>query len=362
MPGVSPKPRSRPCTETTPTPSGSTARASGASPTSARPTARTARSSATTSRQGRRSWTDPQDARARSESVLDHCRRELARLHAHAPELPFDFQCGFAGYLGWELKAECGAERAHRSPLPDAALVLCDRLLAFDHQERAVHLVTLADDGWLEETAERLSALAREPTPLPPEPPARGTLRFEPHDDAATLPGEHRGRQARDPRGGDLRGLPDDRAAQRRHAGPADRLPHAARPQRRAVRRVPPARRRLGAQLLAGALPARRPRPHRRIAPDEGHRRAPAGADRRRLRGRRAAPRHQDPRREPDDRRPRAQRPRPRVRARQRRGPRPDGRRVARDRAPDDHRRARPAAAGRRRDRLHPRRLPRPAR
>jgi para-aminobenzoate synthetase len=64
--------------------------------------------------------------------------------------------------------------------------VLCDRLLAFDHQERAVHLVSLTDDGWLDETAARLRSIAREPTPLPPEPPARGTLRFEPHDDAAT--------------------------------------------------------------------------------------------------------------------------------------------------------------------------------
>ena len=121
-----------------------------------------------------------------AESVLDHCRRELARLRADAPELPFDFQCGFAGYLGWELKAECGADQAHRSPLPDAALVFCDRLIAFDHQERAVHLVTLTDDGWLEETAARLRALPHDQVPLPPEPPARGTLRFEPHDDAAT--------------------------------------------------------------------------------------------------------------------------------------------------------------------------------
>jgi para-aminobenzoate synthetase len=126
------------------------------------------------------------DMNTGAERVFDHLRRELARFQAHAPELPFDFQCGYAGYLGWELKAECGAEQAHRSPLPDAALVFCDRLLAFDHQERAVHFVTLTDDGWLEETAERLRTLAREPTPLPPEPPARGTLRFEPHDDAAT--------------------------------------------------------------------------------------------------------------------------------------------------------------------------------
>ncbi|HWT24643.1 MAG TPA: gamma-glutamyl-gamma-aminobutyrate hydrolase family protein, partial [Solirubrobacteraceae bacterium] len=56
----------------------------------------------------------------RSESVLDHCRRELERLRADAPELPFDFVGGFAGYLGFELKAECGGRAAHASPLPDA--------------------------------------------------------------------------------------------------------------------------------------------------------------------------------------------------------------------------------------------------
>src|SRR5918997_1520338 len=79
------------------------------------------------------------------ESVLDYCERELERLRADAPELPFDFTCGFAGYLGYELKAECGGELVHRSSLPDAALVFCDRLIAFDHELRTVHLVALAD-------------------------------------------------------------------------------------------------------------------------------------------------------------------------------------------------------------------------
>ena len=79
------------------------------------------------------------------ESVLDYCERELTRLRADAPELPFDFICGFAGYLGYELKAECGGALVHRSPLPDAALVFCDRLIAFDHDERRVHLLALAD-------------------------------------------------------------------------------------------------------------------------------------------------------------------------------------------------------------------------
>jgi para-aminobenzoate synthetase len=139
----------------------------------------------------------------RTESVLDYCRDRLASLRADAPELPFDFTCGFAGYLGFELKAECeehrsGAGRAralahdrpaHSSPLPDAALVLCDRLIAFDHAERHVYLVALADPSgaeaahaWLATTAERLGEIASEPPPLPPPPAPPGTFRFELHD------------------------------------------------------------------------------------------------------------------------------------------------------------------------------------
>jgi para-aminobenzoate synthetase len=122
-------------------------------------------------------------------SVLDYCRARLARLRADAPQLPFDFTCGFVGYLGYELKAECGARPAHASPLPDAALVLCDRLIAFDHAQRHVYLLALADpsgteaaDAWLAATAERLREIAREPPPLPPPPAPPGGLRFELHD------------------------------------------------------------------------------------------------------------------------------------------------------------------------------------
>jgi para-aminobenzoate synthetase len=125
----------------------------------------------------------------RSESVLDYCRDRLARLRTDAPELPFDFTCGFAGYLGFELKAECGATAVHSSPLPDAALVLCDRLIAFDHAERHVYLLALADPSgaeaaraWLATTAVRLAEIACEPPPLPPPPAPPGTLRFELHD------------------------------------------------------------------------------------------------------------------------------------------------------------------------------------
>jgi para-aminobenzoate synthetase len=116
----------------------------------------------------------------RHESVLDYCERELTRLRADAPELPFDFTCGFAGYLGYELKAECGGTLVHRSPLPDAALIFCDRLIAFDHDERRVHLLALADETgagaaheWLATTERRLDGIA---PPAPPAPP--GALTF----------------------------------------------------------------------------------------------------------------------------------------------------------------------------------------
>ena len=125
----------------------------------------------------------------RSASVFDYCRDQLARLRTTVPELPFDFTCGFAGYLGYELKAECGGPLVYASPLPDAALVLCDRLIAFDHGERHVYLLALADasgaeaaNTWLATTTERLREIAREPPPLPPAPAPPGTLRFEPRD------------------------------------------------------------------------------------------------------------------------------------------------------------------------------------
>jgi para-aminobenzoate synthetase len=118
------------------------------------------------------------------ESVLDYCERELARLRAHAPELPFDFTGGFAGYLGYELKADSGSELVRRSALPDAAMVFCDRLIAFDHHKQRVHLVALSDadgaaaaDAWLAATERELEAIARRPPPAaPPSPAAR--LRF----------------------------------------------------------------------------------------------------------------------------------------------------------------------------------------
>ena len=100
------------------------------------------------------------------ETIFDHLRRELGRLRHLSDELPFDLNCGFVGYFGYELKADCEGDAAHRSPLPDAAFVFADRLIAFDHVERATYALCLADashaaegERWVRDTRRRLDEL-----------------------------------------------------------------------------------------------------------------------------------------------------------------------------------------------------------
>lgn len=112
----------------------------------------------------------------RRESIFDYLAREMRRRrHDSGDELPFDFDCGFVGYLGYELKADCDGRRAHDSAHPDAALLFADRLIAFDHLERRTYLVCLAErrgaeegERWIEETGSRLASLPplAEPPPL----------------------------------------------------------------------------------------------------------------------------------------------------------------------------------------------------
>jgi len=102
----------------------------------------------------------------RRESIFDYLSREMRRLRLVSDELPFDFNCGFVGYFGYELKADCGGDAAHRSDMPDAAFLLADRVIAFDHLERCTYLLCATDpehaaeaDRWIAETALRLASL-----------------------------------------------------------------------------------------------------------------------------------------------------------------------------------------------------------
>jgi para-aminobenzoate synthetase len=123
-----------------------------------------------------------------------------ARLRERAvpapPGLPFEFNLGYVGYLGYELKAETGGSAAHESTTPDAALLFADRMLAFDHLERRCYLLCLTATGvgsgggerdalaWLAETAERLKELPLAPRPAGPRERSTG-----PGDGLAGPPG-----------------------------------------------------------------------------------------------------------------------------------------------------------------------------
>jgi para-aminobenzoate synthetase len=104
--------------------------------------------------------------RVLDESIFDYLSREMRRLRHLSDDLPFDFNCGFAGYFGYELKADVEGSDAHRSTLPDAFFVFADRMIAIDHVEGATYVLALCERGetegadrWISETALRLAAL-----------------------------------------------------------------------------------------------------------------------------------------------------------------------------------------------------------
>jgi para-aminobenzoate synthetase len=104
--------------------------------------------------------------RVLEESIFDYLSREMRRLRHLSDDLPFDFNCGFAGYFGYELKADVEGSGAHRSTLPDAFFVFADRMIAFDHLEGAAYVLAVCERGdteeadrWVAETALRLASL-----------------------------------------------------------------------------------------------------------------------------------------------------------------------------------------------------------
>lgn len=101
---------------------------------------------------------------------FDYLNEQLRLRFTKSPEdLPFEFNLGYVGYIGYELKAETCGNAQHQSELPDAALLFADRIIVLDHLEKTTYLVCLSVDrdnheavAWLDSTGQRL-------TKLPPE-------------------------------------------------------------------------------------------------------------------------------------------------------------------------------------------------
>lgn len=97
------------------------------------------------------------------------------RLVGDDPSLPFEVRPGLVGYLGYELKAETGGARAHRSPHPDAQLLFTDRMVVIEHASGDVVALALVDDAttpeqelWLEHvrvTVQDLRGQVHRPAP-----------------------------------------------------------------------------------------------------------------------------------------------------------------------------------------------------
>jgi len=116
-------------------------------------------------------------------SIFDLLDRGLAG-HAIEPppaDLPPGLMGGFVGYLGYELKADCGSPNVHRSDMPDAVMMLANRLVAVDHVRGRTHLVVLCHgdeaeaESWLDEAEEAVrEILADPPEPATPLALTRG--------------------------------------------------------------------------------------------------------------------------------------------------------------------------------------------
>ncbi|WP_367042018.1 aminodeoxychorismate synthase component I [Streptomyces sp. Je 1-332] len=130
---------------------------------------------------------------------LDWLDRDLREQRTHVPELPCSFALGWVGYLGYELKAECGGQAVHRSTEPDAVMMFTDRALVLDHLTGRTHLLALIDEkgppeeqqearDWLDATARLLAGPAPAPLrPPPPPPPGDRAHALPRHERAAYL-------------------------------------------------------------------------------------------------------------------------------------------------------------------------------
>jgi para-aminobenzoate synthetase len=115
-------------------------------------------------------------------SIFDLLDREVAANAIETPPgMPPGLLGGFVGYLGYELKADCGAaSNAHRSDVPDAVMMLANRVVAVDHTEGRTHLLAVYRDDkaeaerWLDEAEAAVRATLADPTPVSPLPNGEG--------------------------------------------------------------------------------------------------------------------------------------------------------------------------------------------
>ncbi|XP_020210486.1 aminodeoxychorismate synthase, chloroplastic isoform X2 [Cajanus cajan] len=102
------------------------------------------------------------------EGFLDFLNKELQSYRYDKNDyegLPFDFHGGYVGYIGYDLKVECGVtSNRHKSKTPDACFFFADNLVAIDHKNDDVYILAIREESssisqWLDDTQDKLLSL-----------------------------------------------------------------------------------------------------------------------------------------------------------------------------------------------------------
>ncbi|HEU4735999.1 MAG TPA: chorismate-binding protein, partial [Solirubrobacterales bacterium] len=114
-------------------------------------------------------------------SIFDIIDREVGSRAIETPgESAPNLLGGFVGYLGYECKADTGAANVHSSDVPDAVMMLANRVVAVDHVHDRTHVLAVcAEDevgeatAWLDEAEAVARDLLADPPPAasPTDPP-----------------------------------------------------------------------------------------------------------------------------------------------------------------------------------------------
>ncbi|HEY6549952.1 MAG TPA: gamma-glutamyl-gamma-aminobutyrate hydrolase family protein, partial [Solirubrobacterales bacterium] len=115
-------------------------------------------------------------SKAERGSIFDLLDREIAKRSIERPaSVAPDLLGGFVGYLGYECKADCGASNEHSSDVPDAVLMLANRLIAVDHVRHRTYLLAIraGEDAGAEHWLDEAEGVVHD---VLAEPPAAVTL------------------------------------------------------------------------------------------------------------------------------------------------------------------------------------------
>nr|XP_027086941.1 aminodeoxychorismate synthase, chloroplastic isoform X2 [Coffea arabica] len=84
--------------------------------------------------------------------------------------LPFDFYGGYVGYIGYDLKVECGmALNRHKSRAPDACFFFSDNFVVIDHHKDDIYILSIHEQGtsastWLDDAEQKLLSIENSTT------------------------------------------------------------------------------------------------------------------------------------------------------------------------------------------------------